>query len=46
VTLENVAGVVAAGARAAAVIAAIENAPDPTAAGRAIAVAFVAALAR
>ncbi|HEX2658938.1 MAG TPA: thiamine phosphate synthase [Polyangia bacterium] len=45
VTLENVAGVVAAGARAAAVIAAIENAPDPTAAGRAIATAFVAARA-
>jgi thiamine-phosphate pyrophosphorylase len=40
VTLDNVAQVVTAGAAAAAVIAAVEHAADPTAAGRAIAAAF------
>jgi thiamine-phosphate pyrophosphorylase len=40
VTLENVAAVAHAGARAAAVIAAVNAAPDPTAAGRRVAAAF------
>jgi thiamine-phosphate pyrophosphorylase len=40
VTLENVAAVAHAGARAAAVIAAVNGAPDPTAAGRRVAAAF------
>ena len=39
--LDNVAAVAAAGARAAAAIAAVDEAPDPTVAGRAIAAAFV-----
>jgi thiamine-phosphate pyrophosphorylase len=43
ITLENVADVARAGASAAAVIAAVDNAPDPTAAGRRIAAAFVPA---
>jgi thiamine-phosphate pyrophosphorylase len=40
ITLDNVAEVAAAGASAAAVIAAVDNAPDPTAAGRRIGAAF------
>jgi thiamine-phosphate pyrophosphorylase len=42
ITLDNVAAVAQAGARAAAVIAAVDNAADPTAAGRRIAAAFAA----
>jgi thiamine-phosphate pyrophosphorylase len=40
VTLEAVAAVARAGAAAAAVIAAVDRAPDPTATGRAVAAAF------
>jgi thiamine-phosphate pyrophosphorylase len=40
ITLENVAAVAGAGASAAAVISAIDRAPDPTAAGRAVGSAF------
>jgi thiamine-phosphate pyrophosphorylase len=42
ITLDNVAAVARAGASAAAVIAAVDNAPDPTEAGRRIARAFAA----
>ena len=42
ITLDNVADVAEAGASAAAVIAAVDNASDPTAAGRCIAGAFAA----
>jgi thiamine-phosphate diphosphorylase len=41
ITIENVAAIVAAGATAAAAIAAVDEAPNPTAAGQAIAAAFV-----
>jgi thiamine-phosphate diphosphorylase len=40
ITVETAAAVAAAGAAAAAVIAAVDRAPDPTAAGRAVAAAF------
>jgi thiamine-phosphate pyrophosphorylase len=40
ITLETVVSVARAGARAAAVIAAVDGAPDPTAAGRRVAAAF------
>jgi thiamine-phosphate pyrophosphorylase len=40
ITLDNVVQVANAGASAAAVIAAVDNSPDPTAAGRSIAAAF------
>jgi thiamine-phosphate pyrophosphorylase len=40
ITLDTVASVAAAGAAAAAVIAAVNDAPDPTAAGRQVAAAF------
>ena len=40
ITLERIAAVAEAGAAAAAVIAAVDQAPDPTAAGRTIAAAF------
>jgi thiamine-phosphate pyrophosphorylase len=40
ITLDAVPAVVRAGASAAAIIAAIDGAPDPTAAGRAVAAAF------
>jgi thiamine-phosphate pyrophosphorylase len=40
ITLDRVAAVAAAGAAAAAVISAVAEAPDPTAAGRAVAAAF------
>jgi thiamine-phosphate pyrophosphorylase len=43
ITLDNVAGVARAGARAAAVIAAVATATDPTAAGRRVAAAFAEA---
>ena len=42
ISLDAVSAVVAAGASAAAVIAAIDAAPDPTAAGRLVGAAFVA----
>jgi thiamine-phosphate pyrophosphorylase len=40
ITLDNVAAVARAGASAAAVIAAVDAAPDPTQAGRSLASAF------
>jgi thiamine-phosphate pyrophosphorylase len=40
ITLDGIAAVAASGARAAAVIAAVANAPDPTVAGRCVAAAF------
>ena len=40
ITLDTVSAVAAAGASAAAVISAVAGAPDPTAAGRAVAAAF------
>jgi thiamine-phosphate diphosphorylase len=40
ITVETAPSVAAAGAAAAALIAAVDNAPDPTAAGRAVAAAF------
>ncbi len=46
ITIENVAAVAAAGACAAAAIAAVDEAADPTAAGRAIAAAFPPARGR
>jgi thiamine-phosphate pyrophosphorylase len=43
ITLDNIAAVVATGAAAAAVIAAVTHAPDPTRAARQVARAFIAA---
>ena len=43
IEVATAAGVAAAGARAAAVISAVERSPDPTAAGRAVAAAFARA---